>query len=281
MAPLRTNTRNETGIRVAALSVAEADGAAFLGKLGAADISTARAIAAEDIHKAVAGSGFSSRPVADGHIIMDDQYLLYQAGRFNDTPILLGSTSNEMASMGGGARKTTAAEFISQVNSSYGSEAADLLAVYPHADDDEATLSSSLLSSDNTFGWNTWTWARMQARHGKGKAFIYYFDHAPTSPNGAGHGSDVSYAFQTLTGNDGAPPEAENVALSDLMSSYWVNFTKTGDPNASGLPEWPAYSDVSPRGMIFRDGAGTAGDYPNMQRMEAMDKYFTRIRAVR
>jgi len=25
------------------------------------------------------------------------------------------------------------------------------------------------------------------------------------------------------------------------MSRYWVQFAKTGNPNADGLPQWPAY----------------------------------------
>ena len=277
MAPLRTSTDGGAGARVTLLSLAETEGAAFLGKLGAADIASARGVNAEDIQKAIAGSGVSFRPVSDGHIIVDDQYLLYQAGRFNDTPILLGSTSDEAASFG--ARKTNVAEFVKQVNSSYGSEAADILAAYPHANDEEASLSSKQLSRDNTFGWNTWAWARMQAQNGKGKAFLYYFDHhAPSSPDGAGHGSDVPYAFQTLAGRDGAPLQDADTALSDIISSYWVNFTKTGDPNAEGLPEWPAYSDASPVAMIFHAGAGTTGDYPNMEKLQAMDKYFAHLR---
>ena len=277
MAPLRTGARGETGMRVPALSMAEADGAAFLEKLGASDIAAARGISAEDIQKAISGSGVSFRPVADGHIIMGDQYLLYQAGRFNDTPILLGSTSDEAASFG--ARKTTVAEFVKQENANYGPEAADILAVYPHANDEEASLSSKQLSRDSMFGWNTWTWARMQAQNGKGKAFLYYFDHAPTSPDGAGHGLDVPYAFQTLAERNGVPPEAGSIALSDVVSSYWVNFTKTGDPNADGLPAWPAFSDASPRAMVFRDGAAAAETYPNMEKLQAMDKYFARLRA--
>ena len=277
MAPLRTGARGETGLRVPLLSIAETEGAAFIGKLGAADITAARGISAEDIQKAVAGSGVSFRPVSDGNIIIDDQYRLYQSGRFNDTPILIGSTSDEAASFG--ARKTNVAEFVKQVNSSYGSDAAAILAVYPHANDEEASLSSKQLSRDNTFGWNAWAWAYMQARHGKGSAFVYYFDqHPPTSPDGTGHGLDVPYAFQTLTGRDGAPPESADVALSDVVSSYWVNFTKTGDPNANGLPVWTPYSDAAPKAMVFRNGAGTTEAYPNMEKLQVMDKYFARFR---
>ena len=280
MAPLRAGAGAETGMRVPLLSLAETTGAAFIGKLGAADIAGARGISADAVQNALSGGGASFQPVADGHIIIDDQYLLYQSGRFNDTPILLGSTSDEAASFG--ARKTSAAEFSNQVKANYGSDAAAILAVYPHATDEEASLSSKQLSRDNTFGWNTWTWARMQSQHGKGNAFLYYFDHhAPTSPDGTGHGLDVPYAFQTLAGRDGAPPESADEALSDVVSSYWVNFTKTGDPNADGLPVWPVYSDAAPQAMIFSNGAASAEAYPNMEKLQAMDRYFARLRTQR
>ena len=30
--------------------------------------------------------------------------------------------------------------------------------------------------------------------------------------------------------------------LADTMSTYWVNFAASGNPNGKGLPEWPVYS---------------------------------------
>ena len=40
-------------------------------------------------------------------------------------------------------------------------------------------------------------------------------------------------------------------ALADKMSSAWINFAKTGNPNAKGLPEWPAYTPQNGATMIF------------------------------
>jgi len=39
------------------------------------------------------------------------------------------------------------------------------------------------------------------------------------------------------------------------MSSYWVNFAKTGDPNGPGLPEWPSFDENSPQVMNFADSS--------------------------
>jgi para-nitrobenzyl esterase len=45
---------------------------------------------------------------------------------------------------------------------------------------------------------------------------------------------------------------AEQDLLAHQMSSAWAAFARTGDPNHSGLPKWPAY-DTTRRSTMFFD----------------------------
>ena len=49
------------------------------------------------------------------------------------------------------------------------------------------------------------------------------------------------------------PASASDRTVSDEISSYWVNFAKTGDPNGSGLPQWPAFTNTSAQVMNLDD----------------------------
>jgi para-nitrobenzyl esterase len=266
-APLQTSPDGPG--RTASLEVAESRGEDFLKSLEAADISAARALSAEEIQKGVTGMRF--RPGADGYIIPNDLYLLYQAGNFNDTPILLGHTSDESASMGGGG-SVTPEDFEKQIKSQYGPHAEAILGAYPHSTDDEAARASGGVRNESGFSLNTWTWSRLQTQNGTGKAFQYYFDYHPNNPDGgSGHGSDVPHAFQTLGGPRGEP-SPEDLELSDMISSYWVNFTKTGDPNSPNLPEWPAFAEDDPKVMVF-DEAPSARPLPKLDKLKIFDAY--------
>jgi para-nitrobenzyl esterase len=262
-------TADEAGQNVPSLKLAEETGAGYLKKLGANDIKAGRALSADQIQK---GGGGMSRfwPVADGNILPGDQYVLYQAGRFNDTPVLMGTTSDEVGSFG--QKPVSADVFVKQIQSGYGPQADAILKAYSHATDAEAARSSKGVMRENTFAWHTWTWARLQSQKGKGKAFVYFFDHhTPASSDGAGHGTDVPYAFQTLGGREA--PSKKDLALSDKISSYYVNFARSGDPNGSGLPQWPSFTENDQKVMFF-DANSSVRRVPNLEKLKAFDGYY-------
>ena len=253
------------------LAQAEQQGQGALAALGAPTLADARKLAAEQVLKAKG----AFRPTLDGYVLTTDQRQLYLAGRQNDTPVLVGSNSDEGAM---GARPTTPEGFEAQVKASYGAATPQVLAVYPHATAEQARLSAKNVFRDSGLAWNVWTWARMQSKTGRGKVYAYYFDQkAPKdsifySPDGTVHTGEIPYVFGTLEAP--ATYTQEDRALSDLVMSYWVNFARTGDPNGPGLPKWPNFTEGDET-MMRLDAHPASGPTPNLEQLRVFDAIVT------
>jgi para-nitrobenzyl esterase len=271
-APLLSSEQGGFGMSIPTLETAEATGSAFLSKLGAKTIAEARKLSADTIQSATGGA-MAFRPAADGYVLSNDMPTLYRQGKFNDTPVLLGHTSDETLAFGG-SQSVTPVDFEKQMKEQFGAQADAVLNAYPHATDADAVRATRHVRNDTSFGWNMWTWAREQSEHGKGKVFSYYYNNHRPQAEGSGHGSDVPFHFQTLTVR--GTPSKEDLALSEMISSYDVNFAKTGDPNGRGLPPWPAFTDKNQQVMVF-DAAPSARTYPLLQNVKVLDTYFDRI----
>lgn len=254
------------------LAAAETIGTKFLAGLGANDLKSARALSAEQIESAADARGAPRFPLPlDGYVVPDDQVRLWKTGKFNDTPVLFGYTSDEAVVFG--PSKTTSADFEKQIRATYGAKADAILAAYPHGTDEDASRSNKYLRRDTSFGWNMWTWARLQSRYGKGKVYSYYFDR-PTAqaPDGSGHGSEVALVFANPDARRAAWTD-EDKSISKEMQGYWVNFAKTLDPNGPGLPAWPPFSGSDPQ--VMRLGkVNAAGPVPNLDKMTALDAWY-------
>jgi para-nitrobenzyl esterase len=265
----------EGGENMDSLAMAEKNGKAYLAKLGAASIADARKKSAADVLKSSPPGLGGSWPIFDGYVLLGDQYKLYQAKRYNDTPVLIGSNSDEGALFVASAK---AGEYQKEIRSGYGEYADKILAAYPGATDADALRSSRDIFRDATFAWPTLTWARLQSKTGKGKVYVYYFSHRPPYPNtpqykdwGAAHAGEIAYVFGNFT--PAMPAAASDRTLSDEISSYWVNFAKKGDPNGPGLPQWPAFTNASAQVMNL-DNPSKAIDVPNLQKIDVLDGYF-------
>ncbi len=253
------------------LADAERAGQAYVESAGVSSIADLRKIDADKL-PAVRGMSW---PIIDGWVIPDDQCKLYEAGRFNDTPILVGYNSDEGASF---SPPKTPEDYITGVRTRYGRFAEDLIKAYP-VNSKTVPKTARDLARDAAFGWHTWIWARLQAKMGKSKVFYYYFDQHPDYPEdspragfGSPHGQDVAYVFQHL---DASNPQITktDLEISEAMATYWTNFAKHGDPSGNGVPVWPAFSDANPMVMHFNRTPHT-GPVPGAESLKILDAYF-------
>lgn len=261
------------GENMKALKQAESDGLAYAGKAGTTSINELRKM---EVHKLPMGWGVgSSWPVVDGYVIPDVQYKLYQEGKYNDVPVLIGYNSDEGLSFPSGK---TPQEYTDGVKARYGKFADDLLKAYPVAER-SVSRSARNLSRDAAFGWHNWTWARLQSRTGKSKVFYYFFDQHPDYPEGSPeygqgspHAQDVSYVFQHIDPSNPKTSKSD-LEISTAMGIYWLNFVKYGNPNGKELPLWPEFTTDQPAVMYFAK-TPHVGPVPDEKSLEVLDQYF-------
>jgi para-nitrobenzyl esterase len=232
---------------------AEQEGVAYARSLGAGSVAALRRLPAEKLLGGLAAQ--VSHPVIGPAVLPRSPYQAYVEGRQNDVPILIGSNAEEAASLVD-LGKVRAGSFAEDIRRAWGPLPPALIDAYPHADDAEARKARAGFERDLRFAWDMWAWARLQARFSRRPAFYYRFSQRPPFPKdsvragwGASHFAELWYMFDHLDQEPWAWTVADR-RLADVMTRYWVNFARDGDPNGPGLPAWPA----------FRAGHGQALD---------------------
>jgi para-nitrobenzyl esterase len=219
------------------------------GQAQGASIEELRAKSAEDVMKWP-----SARPIVDGWLFPQEIRAIFAAGKQNDVPLIAGSNADEGTAFVTGTN-ITAQGFVRQARQRYAAMADDYLKVYPASTDEQARESTLASFRDSTFAWQMRTWIRLQTKTGKSPAYLYYFSRVPPGPQSAQyrsyHAAEIAYVFANL--NPPRPWEAADRELSELMSSMWVNFAKTGNPNGKSLAKWPAYRVQSDESLEFGD----------------------------
>jgi para-nitrobenzyl esterase len=78
---------------------------------------------------------------------------------------------------------------------------------------------------------------------------LYDFSYVPPHPwsedLGAYHTAEIPYVFDHLTTSRVSASwylKERDYQLAQIMSSYWINFATTGDPNGEDLPQWEPYN---------------------------------------
>jgi para-nitrobenzyl esterase len=192
-----------------------------------------------------AGGG---QPIIDGYVIPEDLSITFANGRQNPVDVIVGFNKDEHTGFGGANNTNT--------------------------------------RQRDVMAWHMRLFAERQTKIGR-KAYFYVWTHEPPhepdAPNlRATHAAEIVYVFDNLHAPriipDRSSPKLamaseKDRAMADLMSSYWTNFAKTGDPNGAGLPQWPVFTDRNVPPHVI----GEIREFPSIETLNGFDAEYTKL----
>lgn len=188
----------------------------------------------------------------DGYFLPEPAPAIFAAGKQNDVPLMAGWNQDEASFS---VVKAPLDQAMQKLNAAakqrFGDKADEFLRLYPATNNEVARRSMEDFAGDQFIAWSTWSWMEAQTKSGKAPVYRYRFDLAPPATGkdpaamGAYHSAEIPYVFGTLNLDKSRRWRPEDYALSAQMRKYWTNFTKSGNPNVAGAPQWPEYQSSS------------------------------------
>lgn len=203
-------------------------------------LSELRSRSSDDVMKTLRGSGM----IVDGWVVPEDESITFAQGRQNRVDLIVGSNKDEHLSFGGN------------------------------------------VAFRDTEMWAARLFAERQTAIGK-RAYWYWFTHEPPLEPGvrdlkATHATEIPYVFNNLSAPRPIPDlsspalvsaSEKDRALAERISSYWVNFAKTGDPNGKQLPAWPRFQDRDQPPYVL----GETAEIPGADVLNAYDERYKKL----
>lgn len=193
-------------------------------------------------------------PVVDGTVLPHHPFDPVAPPESSDVPVII-STTLEDAALALTNFNLDEAGLKTVLTQRYADKAEEIFALYKQRYPQKSPfLIQAQVFTDSGFRRSAITQAERKAALGKAPAYMYLWSWV--SPGfggkfGAVHGTDVSASFHNVRDNIVGVGSAVGKVMCDRLASAWVAFAKTGDPNNSQIPRWPAYDANARATMVF------------------------------
>ncbi len=224
-------------------------------RLGVSSLAELRSLPAEKI---VDELNAHHHLTVDGYALTETPYASYQKGQFNEEARLHGFNLEESGPflLFGQA---TLKNYAGYVRALLGSEQGErFLKAFPAATDAEAQKLWADLYSAYYFSYGHYRWEQ-QAKENGVPSYEYLFS-KHNGRLGCWHSGEEIYFYGNIPAGSRLF-QSDDRELSRVMSAYFVQFVKTGNPNGDGLPEWPANTGADGR-LLVLDEQVRLGDDP-------------------
>lgn len=198
---------------------------------------------------------FGWAPTVDGNILPVHPFSPHSPRQSKDIPLLIGSTLHEMMqrSLNSSLSDTSFDTIEKELENKYGDSADAFRKVFRKAYPDHKP--ADLLDVDLTYRSLSVQQAKLKVLQGGAPVYMYLFTWESPVLDGAlrsSHCMELPFVFDNVyeaRHMTGGGEEAE--LLAKRMSSAWLNFARTGDPNIEELPLWEPYTNEEGATMIF------------------------------
>ena len=275
-----TNLRSHNGMTTSAEARGEEAINTTLTELGVTDtepLENMRDLTAEQIVEMGLGL-YGVSLIVDGHVFPKSPAEIFAEGSHNAVPLIAGINDGEGLFF---IRPNRTFETVEQQHAArveeFGEYSGGLLDMYVADSNEDIYRIEVDYNTDSWFARPTREILNAVARSEE-DSYMYLFTRNLSDPEERSpHAMELMYVFNTLP--SGA--SSEDWEIAKLMNNYWVEFSKSGTPNRSELPQWPVY-DIERETHQILDVEVRQGVQFRTQELNELDRYFDeRYKSVR
>jgi para-nitrobenzyl esterase len=204
-----------------------------------------------------------SHSIIDGQIVVEPPETALRAGRHAKVPIIVGANNADLAASPAHTKDALFAQF--------GALAPQARALYDPSGNSSLSDLIQAVIADQAMVEPSRHLAQCFTQAGC-PAYFYRFSyvlqaHRDKVP-GALHAAEIPYAFDAIARLTKGAASKSDLDMADAMSAYWVDFIKTGDPNAPGRPQWKPFDPATSEVLNFTNNGITFGTDPLKERLD-------------
>lgn len=209
----------------------------------------------------IGGNSFFG-PVYDGGTIVEDGYRSARQGKLSGIRVIVGTNEDEGAAFVG--RKDMGDDPNRTIFQPLFRANAPMADAYYRSRLKTDSPYAALVRTLTQYMYQLHSYRFADALSGAGApVYLYRYRYRDGQAFGARHGNELRYIWDAsrilVSGDD---PVKKQLARG--LHGAWAAFIKTGYPNGDAVPEWPLYSAINPRVMVF----------DTTERVERIDKVY-------
>ncbi len=242
---------------------------------GDSSIESMRAISGDELLKVQwKNARWSFSVCQDGLFLPKAASEIFKNGEQNLVPLIAGWNLDESGPEGFLRGEATLANYSARAEEEFGENADAFLKAYAATNPEEVERAAADYAGDRFIGYETWNLVEAQSGTEE-PVYRYRFDRLLPLPDDAdvgakrraAHSWEIEYVFNVIESKD-LPWAKEDFEIADIMSSYWTNFAKTGNPNSEGLPKWSVFNGRSSKPVMHIDETPEVSNDTHRERYE-------------